>query len=301
MKWAYCTNGFTNHSLPQVVDILAELGYSGVAITLDHGHLHPYEPDLSARMEETRAQLARHGMSAVVETGGRYTLDPWRKHHPTLMDGMGDERFVFLNRAMYVAFCLGAPAVHLWSGAKPEGMSEFEAWRRLADRLRVLLEVADRLHVTLAFEPEPGMLVEDLSGYLQLREMLDDHPRFGLTLDLGHCHCLGQDVVASVREALPYLVHVQIEDMRQGVHEHLEFGEGTMDFPPVLAALAPFTGLVAVELARHSHAAPEVARRSIDFLRRAYGRLDPAGGAGGGARTRGGAPPLPSGTQARRP
>ena len=45
-----------------------------------------------------------------------------------------------------------------------------------------------------------------------------------------------------VRRALPYLVHVQIEDMRRGVHEHLEFGEGEIDFAPVLAALTATGG-----------------------------------------------------------
>jgi sugar phosphate isomerase/epimerase len=67
-------------------------------------------------------------------------------------------------------------------------------------------------------------------------------------------------------------VNVQIEDMRRGVHEHLEFGEGEIDFPPVLAALAEtgYRGLVGVELPRHSHAAPAVAERSMRFLREAW-------------------------------
>jgi sugar phosphate isomerase/epimerase len=115
------------------------------------------------------------------------------------------------------------------------------------------------------------MLVADLDGFERLRAMLGAHRRFGLTLDIGHCHCVEQDDLGTcVRRALPYTVHVQIEDMRRGVHEHLEFGEGEIDFVPVLAALHGYSGLVAVELARHSHAAPQVARRSIDFLRRAH-------------------------------
>ena len=59
--------------------------------------------------------------------------------------------------------------------------------------------------------------------------------------------------------------------MRRGVHEHLEFGTGEIDFPPVLAALreAGYRGLVAVDLPRHSHDAPAVAARSIEFLRTA--------------------------------
>jgi sugar phosphate isomerase/epimerase len=72
-----------------------------------------------------------------------------------------------------------------------------------------------------------------------------------------------------VRDAAGELVNVQIDDARRGVHEHLPLGTGEVEFPPVLAALAElgYRGLVSVELPRHSHAAPELAGRSIRFLR----------------------------------
>ena len=65
------------------------------------------------------------------------------------------------------------------------------------------------------------------------------------------------------------LVNVHIEDMRAGVHEHLQFGEGEMDFPPVIAALAEirYDGVLSVELSRHSHEGPQAARRAYSFLR----------------------------------
>ena len=54
-----------------------------------------------------------------------------------------------------------------------------------------------------------------------------------------------------------------------GVHEHLMFGEGDIDFPPVIATLAEirYDGLLSVELSRHSHEGPTAARRAYDFLR----------------------------------
>jgi sugar phosphate isomerase/epimerase len=74
-----------------------------------------------------------------------------------------------------------------------------------------------------------------------------------------------------VRSVGDRIANVQIDDMRRGVHEHLPFGDGEVDFPPVLRALAGvgFTGLVAVELPRHSHAAPALAARSLAFLKAA--------------------------------
>jgi sugar phosphate isomerase/epimerase len=57
--------------------------------------------------------------------------------------------------------------------------------------------------------------------------------------------------------------------MRAGVHEHLKFGEGEIDFPPVIAALAEirYDGLLSVELSRHSHEGPQAARHAYNFLR----------------------------------
>lgn len=286
LKWAYCTNGFSDHRLPEALAILSDLGYAGAAITLDHGHLDPYAPGLAAEVSRIARLLERLGLDAVVETGGRYTLDPRRKHHPTLISDDAERRVEFLTTAMRVAADLGAPVVHLWSGVRPDGMREGEAYTRLAGQCARLLDEADRVGVTLGFEPEPGMLVADLDGYERLSAMLGAHPRFGLTLDVGHCQCVEREPVpACVRRALPYTVHVQIEDMRRGVHEHLEFGDGEIDFAPVLAALAGYSGLVAVELARHSHAAPQVARRSIAYLRRAHERA--AEGVAGTGRTPG--------------
>ena len=54
----------------------------------------------------------------------------------------------------------------------------------------------------------------------------------------------------------------------------LFLGEGEIDFPPLFRALdeVRYEGLCLVELSRHSHAAPEMAARSIEFLRRVLPR-----------------------------
>jgi sugar phosphate isomerase/epimerase len=65
------------------------------------------------------------------------------------------------------------------------------------------------------------------------------------------------------------MANVHIEDMRGHVHEHLMFGEGEMEFPPIIEALANsgYEGGVHVELSRHSHEAPQAAQRAYDFLK----------------------------------
>jgi L-ribulose-5-phosphate 3-epimerase len=273
MRFGYGTNGFAGHRLGDALAVIADLGYDGVALTLDHHHLDPYAAGLARQVGAVARRLGELGLGVVVETGARYLMDPWRKHEPTLVSAAGRERRIdLLTRAVRIGADLGAEAVSFWSGVRRPGISATEAWRRLVAGCAQVVDVAAGLGVRLGFEPEPGMVVADIDGYARLRRALGDPEPFGLTLDIGHCRCVETAPVPDcVRRSAGWLVNVQIDDMRRGVHEHLEFGAGEIDFPPVLAALdeAGYDGLVAVELPRHSHAAPEVARRSLDFLRSA--------------------------------
>ena len=220
-----------------------------------------------------RDLLDRHGLASVVETGARYLLNPRVKHEPTLMSASADERAVrvdFLRRCIDIAAALGAQAVSFWSGALRDEMPEEAAFSRLADGCLRMCDDADKKHVRLAFEPEPGMFIQRMDQFARLAERVDS-PHFGLTIDVGHVHCLDDGPIPDVlRTWADRLWNVHIEDMRRGVHEHLPFGEGEIDFPPVLAALEEtgYTGGVHVELSRHSHVAPEVARQSFEFLDR---------------------------------
>lgn len=277
LRFGYGTNGLTDLRLDDALGLLADLGYAGVGLTLDHMHLDPLAPDLAARTRQVARRLDHLGLTATVETGARYVLDPRHKHGPSLLDPDPErrtERVRLLVRAVQVAADLGAHAVHCFSGITPAGTSDDTAWQRLADALGPVLDAASDAGVPLAVEPEPGHLLSSLADFHRLRHELDDpDPELlGLTLDIGHCQCLEPLPPADcVRAAAPWLRHVQIEDMRRGVHEHLPFGDGEIDFPPVLEALAAvgYQGLTVVELPRHSHAGPDLATRSIDFLRRA--------------------------------
>ena len=272
LRIAYGTNGLAYHRLDDALALLADCGYDGVALTLDHHHLDPFAPDLPARVGRLARRLDDLGLAVGVETGARFLLDPRRKHSPNLLSDEGRERRLdFYGRAIAIAAELGAETVSLWSGTAAPGTSREVAWERLLQGCATLLELAADFGVMLGFEPEPGMLVERLDDYEQLLAALDDPPRLGLTLDLGHCVVVDDPIVDSIRRAGPRLVNVHIEDMRSGVHDHLDFGEGELDFPAALAALrdAGYEGLVGVELSRHGHTADTVVPRSIRFLREA--------------------------------
>ncbi|MET7695071.1 sugar phosphate isomerase/epimerase family protein [Streptomyces sp. NPDC005483] len=275
LRFGYGTNGLADLRLDDALDLLADLGYDGVGLTLDHMHLDPLAPDLAARTRRLARRLEALGLTVTVETGARYVLDPRRKHGPSLLDADPDDRarrVDLLVRAVQVAADLGAHALHCFSGITPPGTDPDTAWKRLAEALAPVLDTATTAGVPLAVEPEPGHLLATLADFHHLRTTLGDPQALGLTLDIGHCQCLEPLPPADcVSAAGPWLRHVQIEDMRRGVHEHLPFGDGDIGFPPVLAALADtgYQGLTVVELPRHSHAGPHFAELSLPFLQQA--------------------------------
>jgi sugar phosphate isomerase/epimerase len=271
MLLGYNTNGFAHHRLQDALEILAALGYRSVALTLDHHALNPFDADLPAQIERVRELLSRLGLRCVIETGARFLLDPWHKHSPTLLDPAPqerDRRLDFLRRSIDVAHQLRADAVSFWSGKVASAEAEGVLWDRLVAACQRLCEYAQQRDVRLAFEPEPGMFIDTMPRFRELFRRVA-HPRFGLTLDVGHLQCMGElpldeHVIAWHNS----LWNIHIEDMRRGVHDHLMFGEGEIEFAPVFAALRRigYTGGLHVELSRHSYDAVQTARAALLFL-----------------------------------
>jgi L-ribulose-5-phosphate 3-epimerase len=271
MRLGYNTNGTTGHRWDQAIEMMAEIGYRSVAITVDHCCLDPFSAELPSELKRMRGHLQRFEMTSVIETGARFLLDPRHKHEPTLVSPSKEARAIrvdFLKRCVDIAKELDSEAVSFWSGIVRDNAPNDETYCRLADGCRQVLDYATPSGIRLAFEPEPGMLVQSFDDYRHLLSLVDG-PGFGLTVDIGHVHCLESrpisDYLVKWRDRI-YTIH--IEDMCRGVHDHLRFGEGTIDFPPVFKTLKEigYAGSINVELSRHSHMAPEVMRESFVFL-----------------------------------
>ncbi|HEX5444994.1 MAG TPA: sugar phosphate isomerase/epimerase family protein [Pirellulales bacterium] len=271
MLIGYNTNGLAHHDPFEAIELLAEIGYRSVALTLDHGRLNPFADGFKSQLASLRRLLERLKLRSVVETGARYLLDPRRKHEPTLVSPdkvARDRRIAFLKAAIDAAHELQSDCVSLWSGVVHDGADFATALGRLVAGLEPALDYARGKNVVIGFEPEPGMLIDTMARYEELDRQIG-HPLFQLTLDIGHLHCLGETpIAAQIHRWQKRLVNVHIEDMRAGVHEHLMFGEGEIDFPPVLEALAAsgYEGGVHVELSRHSHIGPDAARQAFKFF-----------------------------------
>lgn len=272
LRYGFNTNGVSNHRFEDALSLISDSGYDGVALTLDHHHFDPFAPDFERRTEDLSSLLDKLKLGLVIETGARFLLNPRQKHEPTLLSPEKDgraKRIEFLKRAVDVAAICRAEAVSFWAGVPQKTVSREQAFCFLREGLQEILDYANVRETVLAFEPEPGMLIETVAEYKVLQR---EFPTLKLALDTGHCivtnDCEPQNAVSEMRD---FLGTVAVEDMKRGVHEHLYFGEGDMPIREILAALQKinFEKLVCVELSRDSHRAHKIVPQAIEFLRNA--------------------------------
>ena len=241
MYLGYNTNGMAHHDLFDAVELLADIGYRSVAITIDHTALPPYAAHSRQRNERLRRRLEQRKLRQPIETGARFLLIPAKSTSRRFisLDPAGRRtRIDFYKYAVDVAAELGSDCVSLWSGRCPADVERSKAMAWLVDGLRQVREYAAGQHVRVAFEPEPGMLIDTMIAWEELLAQPGTND-LCLTLDVGHLICQREGPIDQVLGRwAARLINVHIEDMRAGVHEHLMFGEGEIDFPPSSRPLA---------------------------------------------------------------
>lgn len=260
MQLGYNTNGLQNHRLDDAARLLADHGYEAIAITPDVMHLDPFRAT-AREVDELAALLQRLHLAPVMESGARFLLDPRQKHEPTLMtrDPAGRQlRLDFYGRLAGIGRDLGARVVSFWSGIDRQPGPDSRQW--LLDGVRLASEAIAAHGLQPALEPEPGMALETTAQWREMAAALgQDSP--AMTLDIGHLYAVWEGEPGPVIQGCgPVLAQVHLEDMRRGQHEHLPPGAGDIDFRSVVNALrkSGYRGPVCFELARSSHAAPDL-------------------------------------------
>ncbi len=130
LRYAYNTNGTGRHRLDDALVLIAEAGYDGVALTLDHHHFDPFAEDWERRAEALRRRLDGLGLASVVETGAHFLLDFRQKHEPTLISAAREgrvRRLDYLRRATDIAAIIGSESLTFWSGVLKPGVGRADA------------------------------------------------------------------------------------------------------------------------------------------------------------------------------
>lgn len=252
MKIGFRTAGFREKPLQRALRVLAELGFDGLELCLEN---HGLRPDLIS--EEDLASLPR----LIVDSGLELASVSYHGDGAPL-----PVRLPNTLKAIEMTKLLDC-SILILNTERPEPTRRDKQWQDLTEHMRMLTDVADEHDVTLALEPEPGLLIDGMSDFARLKEAVGSD-RLALNLDIGHCH-ITDDVPAAIETFAESLVHTHFEDIAGKVHNHLVPGEGNMDLPEVIRCLhaVGYEGYLTVDLFRITDAPADYARRALDAMR----------------------------------
>jgi len=247
------TIGYRNFPADEAIRRIAAIGYDGVEVCLEHPGLEAEAMD-AARCEKLARVAAEAGttLATVSYHGDRDPLPVrWRR----------------ALRAVELTPAFGCEVLIVNSPRPgPEAPADLEA--RFHHQLAAQLLLAEELGVTLALEPEPGLLVPGCADMQALIARMGS-PALGVNLDVGHAFLTEDDLSPAIAMLGDGIIAAHFEDIAGGMHRHLAPGTGEMDLPGVLRDLRAtgFEGWLTVDLFDIADAPDEAARTSLEYMR----------------------------------
>ncbi len=272
MKFAICNELFQDRPLPQTLDFIRGLGYSGLEIapfTLGHSALDVP----AATRRETRRQILDAGLETVglhwllAKTEGYYLTSP----DPEIRRRTG-EYFIALTR---LCADLGGSIMVLGSPQQRNllpGVTMEQALDHAAGVIRQAKPTLRDCGVTLALEPlgpAEGDFLNTAQSAIELAQRIDS-PQVRLHLDVKAMASESKPIPAIIRDSAEWTTHFHANDPNL-----LGPGMGDVDFHPVFAALQEtgYDGWVSVEVFDDSPGIDQIARESIDYMKTCLGAL----------------------------
>lgn len=271
MKFAFSSNAFLRHNLVETINIVSEIGYEGIEIMADVPHAFPRHLT-DADIKGIRAALEDNGLAisninAFMHHADGDTYHPsWIEEDPELRA----KRVDYTLRCIDLAEKLGARNISTEPGGPLEGMSLEEGLRLYKEGLMAVGERAGKKGVHILIEPEPGLLIEDSSQFLELFRELDPDV-FGINFDVGHFYCVNENPAELIGSMKDCIHHFHLEDIAATrEHHHMMLGHGAIDLYGVLNSIEEigYEGFVTVELYTYEHAAENAALEAFQYLQK---------------------------------
>lgn len=244
-----------NQTLTDVCRRAAEAGYSYIELSPREDFtpffVHPRADD--DRVQELKAALKETGV-------GLASLLPL--YHWSSPDEPERQNAVrYWKRAIQIAVELECDTMNSEFSGRPDqaAASEGQFWRSMEE----LLPIFVREGIALNLEPHPDDFVETNTGGVDLVRAINS-PSVGYVFCGPHIYHLDGAIDEMIREAAPVLRHVHIADVFDHndssglryivnppgslarVHQHLDVGDGQVDWDAVFASLAEvgFDGII---------------------------------------------------------
>jgi sugar phosphate isomerase/epimerase len=254
-RYGFRTAAFSDLTAEGAARRLASLGFDCLELCLEPRDMRP------ERLDEDRCRGLRRVFD---EIGiGLASVSYHGDHDPAEVRRANQER------AVTIAHWMGADILVVNA---ERAVDKKHQWPEHVGHFRHLCRDAEPLGVTLAVEPEPGLVVGTSEEMARMMAEVGS-PRLRVNLDVGHAEVTDDDPAETIRWMGDALVHLHLEDIADRVHRHLPFGYGDIDFVSIRQALEEigYGGPYVADLFGQEAPPGEVAERALAAMRARFG------------------------------
>lgn len=262
MRFGYRTLDFVSWKIEDAITRIAELGYEGIELCLEH-------PDLAPR--NLTPSRVRYLLSLLQDYGLELTALSYQ--------GLNDQLEIRRRNtqiAIEIASAFRAPVLIIASRrAEPPRLRA--QWDELVMWYQQLCRQAEASGLRIAVEAIPDMVVHRTED---LCRMVHDvqHPLFAVNFDIGHAALTDDDLSWAIYSLSQWLVHVHLDDVRSQQEHHLIPGEGQVNWTELKEAFESigYRGPFVFDVRQGGNSPEERAARCLEAIRQLWSETVPA-------------------------
>lgn len=235
MKISFMTFAAPNWTLKQVIDAAVRHGYQGIEFRTDATHKHGVEVAATSReRRDIRQEMEDHGLAIpCLATSLQFATDRVADEAPARVE---------------LAHDLGAKALRVFCGPRPEGISHAELIERVGKQLRAVAQDAASAGVELWLETH-DTFCKATDAVAAVR--VADHPSVAINYDNMHPYRAGEPLEKTIAEISGLVRHTHFHDGSATPDKVVvnPVGKGSLPMDAMFAALVNmgYTGYLSGE------------------------------------------------------